>query len=459
LLSAARQVRTEFLDWHKTGAGASQAQIVFAGGRSNLEKHLTGFRRELEIDKPYRLNTPPNARGCPRIDRHRNSSRIDRDPLENASGAIVEWQKLRCYKGIMQKILFALTRFTDEQLLREVRSLAGRERNTTAPLIAALAELDARQLYLGEGYPSLYAYCTQSLHLSEHAAYGRIKAARAVRRWPVVLDMLAEGSITLTTVCLLASHLTTDNHLAVLEAAKYQSRREVERQVAALWPLAAVPSTVRRLPADEALAASQYPGGVTPLAPECFKVQFTISGETYDRLRRVQDLLRHAIPNGGLVEIFDRAVTLLLGDLERKKLRRQSRDLVRGTYRRRCGARCGGAMGRGARLWALKGGARSGAFWSSIMWCRSRWAGKPRLPISNCAAAPTTSTRRSSVLARARRRRSAPTRTRFEPSSSIGTRLVPKQNSRRSTVSRCYRVAASVFITSMPAISSRPAAT
>jgi hypothetical protein len=49
-------------------------------------------------------------------------------------------------------------------------------------------------------------------------------------------------------------------------------------------------------------------------------VQFTASRETYDKLRRAQDLLRHAIPDGDPAAIFDRALTLLLSHLEKTKL-------------------------------------------------------------------------------------------------------------------------------------------
>ena len=49
-------------------------------------------------------------------------------------------------------------------------------------------------------------------------------------------------------------------------------------------------------------------------------MQFTVSGEMYEKLRRVQSLLRHTIPSGDPAAIFDRALTLLLVDLERKKL-------------------------------------------------------------------------------------------------------------------------------------------
>jgi hypothetical protein len=68
-----------------------------------------------------------------------------------------------------------LTHFTDAQLIAEVKRLAAQERTATAALIRSLMELDARRLYLSEGCSSLFTYCTQVLHLSEHAALGRIE--------------------------------------------------------------------------------------------------------------------------------------------------------------------------------------------------------------------------------------------------------------------------------------------
>ena len=206
-----------------------------------------------------------------------------------------------------------------------------------------LAHLDERRLYLGEGCSSLFTYCTQVLHLSEHAAYGRIEAARAVRRFPVILDLLGDGSITLTTVTLLASHLTPENQVEILETARHKSKREVEHLVARLRPQPAVPATIRKLaepkrpelvsvsdattslPDAVAPAPAHRPALVTPLAAERYKVQFTVSPATHDKLRRVQDLLRHSIPNGDPAAIFDRALTLLLAELERAKLAATSR--------------------------------------------------------------------------------------------------------------------------------------
>lgn len=57
------------------------------------------------------------------------------------------------------------------------------------------------------------------------------------------------GSVTVTNVRILAPHLTAENHLVLLEAARHKSKRDVERIVAGLRPLPDVPALVRRLPA------------------------------------------------------------------------------------------------------------------------------------------------------------------------------------------------------------------
>ena len=267
--------------------------------------------------------------------------------MEIASQVIVELQELRCYNGVMNTN--AIQSLSDEQLLCDVEAAAGRERGATADLIALLAEMDARRLYLQQGYSSMFVYCTRGLHFSEHAAYGRIEAARAARKFPSVLDRFAEGSITLTTICLLSSHLTDDNHQQLVDAATHKTRREVEEQVAALRPKPAVLSAVRKLPeprllmasagdqqahADTGSAVSICVGSepipvplrsaaapaIRPLAPERYKVQFTVGRDTHERLRKVQDLMRHVVPNGDVAVIFDRALRMLLRDLERRKL-------------------------------------------------------------------------------------------------------------------------------------------
>ena len=242
----------------------------------------------------------------------------------------------------------ALTDLSDDQLLDEVHRLARAERGATAALIRSLIELDARpHLYLRDGCPSLFTYCTRVLHLSESATYNRIEVARTARRFPLMLDALQDGSVTLTALRLLAPHLTEANHRDVLTAAHHKSKPDVERLIAALAPKPDVPTVVRKLPERHApptvstatdqsaiaapapppAAASPTPiipnapprAAIAALAPARYKLEVTISGDTREKLRRVQDLLRHSVPNGDVAGILDRALASLLAELERQR--------------------------------------------------------------------------------------------------------------------------------------------
>jgi hypothetical protein len=136
---------------------------------------------------------------------------------------------------------------SDDELLATVKHLAATECRATAALVRSLIELDERRLYLGEGYSSLFTYCTQALRLAEGAAYNWIEAARAARRFPAILTALEDGAVTLTTVRIVAPHLTRENYQDVLARARHKGKREVEALVASLRPLPSVPSTIRKL--------------------------------------------------------------------------------------------------------------------------------------------------------------------------------------------------------------------
>jgi hypothetical protein len=258
----------------------------------------------------------------------------------------------RVLHTVMHETILATTdRLSDDAILARMKLHVGREREAIVALVADLAVLLGRTTYLGEGWGPLFSYCRDQLHLSGDAAYNRVAAARAVRLFPVILHHLAAGFVTVTTIKVLRPVLTTQNHLAVLAEAKYRSKMEVERIVARLDPKPDVPSTIRKLPPPtpagrpvpapvETVPAAKQPEHedapaprprevlpsparrpvVAPLAPERYRVQFTISEETHDKLRRVQDLLCREVPDGDPAVIFDRALDVLLSDVEKKKL-------------------------------------------------------------------------------------------------------------------------------------------
>jgi len=246
-------------------------------------------------------------------------------------------------------ILALASGLSDHDLLTRLLALAGKEREATVELVAHLAALDSRpSVYAAKGYGSLFTYCVEALRLSEDATCNRIYAARACRRFPKILEALAAGEMSLTSVRMLSPHLTDENWQTVLARAGGRSRRDIEALVAELAPRLDVPSSVRKLPniapavptapvpAIQAAAIAipvppaslpAIPPPLTPrrpiieaTSPQRYRVQFTIGEESHDKLRRLQTLLRREIPDGDPAAIVDRALTLLLERVERQKL-------------------------------------------------------------------------------------------------------------------------------------------
>ena len=158
-----------------------------------------------------------------------------------------------------------LNTLSDDALLSRLSELLQRSRRVEAELIAHIAEVDARGLYALEAASSMHVYCTEVLHLSEAEAYFRITAARASRRHPMLLDMLADGRLHLTGIAKLAPHLTLANRDGLLKRAAHRSKREIEEVVAELLPRPDVPSGIRKLPVRaERPVAGPVPGEPVP---------------------------------------------------------------------------------------------------------------------------------------------------------------------------------------------------
>jgi hypothetical protein len=252
-------------------------------------------------------------------------------------------------------IFGSLKRLADQELVSRMKALIAREREATAEIVAHLAELDTREFHLREGYPSLFVYCRDVLGLSEWEAYNRIEVARSARRFPMILDLLADGSVHLTAVRLLAPHLTPENHHHVLESARGRTKAEVEQIVARLAPQPDAPFSMRKVsaplhgrpaaapqaPSPQPLAAGHLqaaptgapvaslppaPGAcATPLSSDRYKLQVTIDGETLEMFHLAKDMLGHAIPEGDPAAILNRAFKALLTDLGRKRFAETSR--------------------------------------------------------------------------------------------------------------------------------------
>jgi hypothetical protein len=67
------------------------------------------------------------------------------------------------------------------------------------------------------------------------------------------------------------------------------------------------------------------PGSIKAVGDGKFALHVTIGQETYDKLMRVTDLMRHRVPTGDLATILDAAVTALVRDVEKTKFAETSK--------------------------------------------------------------------------------------------------------------------------------------
>ena len=231
----------------------------------------------------------------------------------------------------------SLANVSDRDLIDATLRAATDERRAIVELLSLLGEVDARRLYLSEGYSSLFAYCTRELKFSEHEAYHRIEAARTARTNPVVLDHLRDGRLTLTSVTLLRPHLTPETADSLIASALDKTKREVEQLVAEVAPKPDVQPMVRRLPQAVAVVMPEPSASVVtpsaptrqapaprstsaPLSSDRYLLRVTLSAEAHSRLQRARELMRHSVPNGDPAEIVERALAILVTDLERRQL-------------------------------------------------------------------------------------------------------------------------------------------
>ena len=70
---------------------------------------------------------------------------------------------------------YRLDPLNDGDLLRALATLVVQERTTTAALLAHIAEVDARRLYLPAGFPSMYELCGAS-HRANYAEIGTMRS-------------------------------------------------------------------------------------------------------------------------------------------------------------------------------------------------------------------------------------------------------------------------------------------
>jgi hypothetical protein len=261
----------------------------------------------------------------------------------------------------------------DEALLARLKSLVAQERKHLAGVLACLGEVDRRRLFAPRGFQSMFDYCFLELRYSEGAAYRRIHSARAAREFPEILSYLADGSLSLSAVSLLAPHLTQGNRTDLLARAQGKRKRDLERMIADISPQPDKADSIRyvgpapmqrealdgraepdglldfgqpaAVPGPEAASPVQTEGGEEELAraSEPVKIRFSFTGseDLLKAVERARDLLRHKYPCAKLEDVFREAILNYLDrhDPDRRLARQKGRPVSQKPLRARTESR------------------------------------------------------------------------------------------------------------------------
>ncbi|MBI4347003.1 MAG: HNH endonuclease [Elusimicrobia bacterium] len=231
-------------------------------------------------------------------------------------------------------------RLSDSELTSRLAGAVLRERDALISALIHIGEFDERELAQKYAYANLFEFCVRKFGYSRSGAGRRIQAARAGKRFPVVLEMLAAGQLSIAGAAMLNEHLTPENHGGVLAAAKGRNEDQIALLVASLAPgrrrrdsfrVVAAPAapaspaaapTSPSGPGQAPFALSSDPAVPEAASPEAIRrVSFDASEETFDLIRRAKEVLRHRFPKGELDDILRLALNRLLADEDRDRRR------------------------------------------------------------------------------------------------------------------------------------------
>lgn len=249
----------------------------------------------------------------------------------------------------------SLQAVSNKELLENLNRLCTKETEVTLEVILHLIEVDKRRLYLELGYSSLFNYCHSKLKYSEPAAARRVSAAKCIRDYPEIYELLLNREVSLSTLALIAGVLTKENYKEILVRTKNKSKREVEGYLAGFKPKTYIKEYIKpvvikgaKMVNDQSLfstntpletsvkenfsnsaqATTLSPQHATPPAesltePREYEIKFKADKNFIDKLQKVR-----AIMSKGpvLAQVFEALMDEYLRSREPKRLAKKTKD-------------------------------------------------------------------------------------------------------------------------------------
>ncbi len=187
---------------------------------------------------------------------------------------------------------------SDPVLLLKTRDLVREESRITTEVLHHLREIEARKLFAGLGYASLFEYAIKDLGYCESGAQRRIASMKLLKELPQVEDKIKSGELSLSVVAQaqvyfrqeekIGNRLSVTEKEIVVKSLEGKSKREAEK---ILLSMSSLPEANR-------------PDQVRSLTETTSLLSFVVSDETVKDLEQLKGLLAHQHPSLNLGELL-----------------------------------------------------------------------------------------------------------------------------------------------------------
>jgi 5-methylcytosine-specific restriction endonuclease McrA len=179
---------------------------------------------------------------------------------------------------------------SNPELLERFNKLVRTERKITHLVLECVAEIDRRQLYTQKAYSSLFDYLVNEVGYSPSAANRRIASARLLREVPEMAEKIETGALNLSQLskvqqAIRAVQKNENRKMEVAEKRELLSKIENTSQQKTELILA----QELNLPVEAIEKTKQH-------RAESVTLTVTLSKEQMKLLKKVGDLISHAVP-------------------------------------------------------------------------------------------------------------------------------------------------------------------
>jgi len=181
-----------------------------------------------------------------------------------------------------------LNQLSDQELDQQLANRISKEREVLSEILYLIIEVDRRKIYLDRAYPSLFEYLVKHHGYSSGSAHRRIEAARLMKDIPNLPEKLESGVLNLSQVGLVQKVIrqnkikaSKEEKIELIQSLQNKTFAESQILVAHAFDLEVKEETKIQHQKNESV-----------------RIEVTFSKEQWQKVKQMQALLFHSLPNG-----------------------------------------------------------------------------------------------------------------------------------------------------------------